>query len=37
MHHFSTKWAIFLLSLKAWLEGAEGRPAPYDVKIHVNY
>ncbi len=34
MHHCSTKWATFLLSLKAWLERAEGRPAPYDVKIH---
>jgi uncharacterized protein YndB with AHSA1/START domain len=35
MHHCSTKWATFLLSLKDWLERAEGRPAPYDVKIHV--
>jgi uncharacterized protein YndB with AHSA1/START domain len=34
MHHCSTKWATFLLSLKDWLERAEGRPAPYDVKIH---
>jgi uncharacterized protein YndB with AHSA1/START domain len=36
MHHCSTKWATFLLSLKNWLERQEGRPAPYDVKIHVN-
>jgi hypothetical protein len=36
MHHCSTKWATFLLSLKNWLERSEGRPAPYDVKIHVN-
>lgn len=36
MHHCSTKWATFLLSLKNWLERAEGRPAPYDVKIHVH-
>ena len=35
MHHCSTKWATFLLSLKAWLERDEGRPHPYDVKIHV--
>lgn len=34
MHHCSTKWATFLLSLKDWLERAEGCPAPYDVKIH---
>lgn len=35
MHHCSTKWAVFLLSMKSWLERGEGRPAPYDVKIHV--
>ncbi len=35
MHHCSTKWATFLLSLKDWLERSEGRPYPYDVKIHV--
>jgi len=35
MHHCSTKWAVFLLSLRDWLERAEGRPAPYDLKIHV--
>ncbi len=34
MHHCSTKWAVFLLSLKNWLEREEGRPSPYDVKIH---
>jgi len=34
MHHCSTKWAVFLLSLKGWLENEEGRPAPYDVKLH---
>ena len=33
MHHCSTKWATFLLSLKDWLERKEGRPAPYDIKI----
>jgi hypothetical protein len=35
MYHCSTKWATFLLSLRDWLERAEGRPSPYDVKIHV--
>jgi hypothetical protein len=34
MHHCSTKWATFLLSLKAWVETGEGRPHPYDVKLH---
>lgn len=34
MHHCSTKWATFLLSLKDWVERGEGRPFPYDVKIH---
>ncbi len=34
MHHCSTKWAVFLMSLKNWVERAEGRPHPYDVKIH---
>ena len=35
MHHCSTKWATFLLSLRDWLERSEGRPSPYDIKIHV--
>jgi uncharacterized protein YndB with AHSA1/START domain len=35
MHHCSTKWATFLLSLRDWLEGTEGSPTPHDVKIHV--
>lgn len=35
MAHCSTKWATFLLSLKGWLERSEGRPFPYDMKIHV--
>ena len=35
MHHCSTKWAVFLLSLRDWLERDEGRPQPYDIKIHV--
>jgi uncharacterized protein YndB with AHSA1/START domain len=35
MHHCSTKWATFLLSLRDALERAAGRPTPRDVKIHV--
>jgi uncharacterized protein YndB with AHSA1/START domain len=34
MHHCSTKWATYLLSLRSWVERGEGRPHPYDVKIH---
>ncbi len=34
MHHCSTKWATFLLSLRDWLERNEGRPAPYDRKLY---
>ena len=33
MHHCSTKWAVFLLSLKALVESGKGRPFPDDVKI----
>ncbi len=35
MHHCSTKWATFLLSLRDMLEGQPGHPAPRDLKIHV--
>ena len=35
MHHCSTKWATFLLSLRERVETGAGRPAPYDLKIHV--
>ena len=35
MHHCSTKWATFLLSLRDQLEKSDGHPAPHDVKIHV--
>ena len=35
MHHCSTKWAIFLMSLKDWVERGESHAHPYDVKIHV--
>ncbi|MEV0646244.1 SRPBCC domain-containing protein [Phytomonospora sp. NPDC050363] len=33
MHHCSTKWAVFLMSLKAMIETGKGAPAPNDVKI----
>ena len=33
MHHCSTKWATFLLSLKALIETGAGAPSPRDVKI----
>jgi uncharacterized protein YndB with AHSA1/START domain len=33
MNHCSTKWAVFLLSLKSLLETGQGTPDPDDVKI----
>jgi uncharacterized protein YndB with AHSA1/START domain len=33
MHHCSTKWGIFLLSLKSLLETGKGAPAPNDIKL----
>lgn len=33
MHHCSTKWAIFLMSLKSLLETGKGTPSPNDIKI----
>jgi hypothetical protein len=33
MHHCSTKWGVFLLSLKALLETGTGGPAPNDIKL----
>ena len=33
MHHCSTKWATFLMSLKSLVETGEGQPAPRDVRI----
>ncbi|WP_410821877.1 SRPBCC family protein [Micromonospora sp. 050-3] len=33
MHECSTKWAIFLMSLKELVETGRGRPAPDDVQI----
>jgi uncharacterized protein YndB with AHSA1/START domain len=33
MHHCSTKWAIFLMSLKSLVETGAGKPSPDDVQI----
>jgi uncharacterized protein YndB with AHSA1/START domain len=33
MHHCSTKWAVFLLSLKSLVETGKGTPEPNDIKI----
>ncbi|RFS21717.1 SRPBCC domain-containing protein [Chitinophaga silvatica] len=33
MHHCSTKWAIFLMSLKSLIETGKGQPNPDDVKV----
>jgi uncharacterized protein YndB with AHSA1/START domain len=33
MNHCSTKWAIFLMSLKSLLETGTGYPDPHDVQI----
>ncbi|MFF4345029.1 SRPBCC domain-containing protein [Kitasatospora sp. NPDC001540] len=33
MHHCSTKWAIYLMSLKKLVETGRGEPSPHDVRI----
>ncbi|AVL26298.1 hypothetical protein NBRGN_015_00580 [Nocardia brasiliensis NBRC 14402] len=33
MHHCSTKWAMFLMSLKSYVETGTGTPDPRDVRI----
>jgi uncharacterized protein YndB with AHSA1/START domain len=33
MHHCSTKWGVFLMSLKRLVEAGKGEPFPDDVKI----
>jgi Activator of Hsp90 ATPase homolog 1-like protein len=33
MHHCSTKWAVFLLSLKSLLETGKGAPWPNEIKL----
>ncbi len=35
MHHCSTKWATYLMSLKALVETGKGAPSPNDVKIEL--
>jgi uncharacterized protein YndB with AHSA1/START domain len=37
MHHCSTKWATFLLSMKALVETGKGAPSPNDVRITLNW
>jgi uncharacterized protein YndB with AHSA1/START domain len=33
MHHCSTKWATFLMSLKSLVETGKGAPSPNDIRI----
>jgi uncharacterized protein YndB with AHSA1/START domain len=33
MHHCSTKWATYLMSMKSLLETGAGSPAPHDVHV----
>lgn len=33
MYHCSTKWAIYLMSLKKMVETGKGEPSPHDVRI----
>jgi hypothetical protein len=33
MHHCSTKWGVFLLSLKSLLETGKGAPWPNEIKL----
>lgn len=33
MYHCSTKWAVFLMSLKSLIEIGKGTPAPHDVAV----
>jgi uncharacterized protein YndB with AHSA1/START domain len=33
LHHCSTKWAYFLMGLKAWLEGGDSSAYPNDLPI----
>ena len=37
MHHCSTKWATFLMSMKALVETGKGAPFPDDVRITLNW
>ena len=33
MNHCSTKWGVFLISLKSLLETGQGRPWPNEIKL----
>ena len=37
MHHCSSKWASFMMSMKAFVENGKGAPFPDDVRISVNW
>jgi len=37
MHHCSTKWATFMMSMKAFVETGKGASFPNDVHISVNW
>jgi uncharacterized protein YndB with AHSA1/START domain len=37
MHHCSTKWASFVMSLKAFVETGKGTPFPNDVHVSLNW
>jgi uncharacterized protein YndB with AHSA1/START domain len=37
MHHCSTKWATFVMSVKALVETGKGAPFPDDVHISLNW
>jgi hypothetical protein len=37
MHHCSTKWASFLMSMKSLVETGEGAPFPDDVHVSLNW
>ena len=37
MHHCSTKWASFLMSLKSLVETGKGAPFPNDVRLSLNW
>jgi uncharacterized protein YndB with AHSA1/START domain len=37
MHHCSTKWATFMMSLKAFVETDKGSPFPDDVQVSINW
>lgn len=37
MHHCSTKWASYLLSLKSAVETGAGRPHPHDLRLTLDW